>query len=68
MPFVLNYRKLWEGLKAEVTMMPYKTNDPNERIIIQLASEFLQKKMEAAEAAQREEFDKARNLFNNIHY
>lgn len=66
MAFKLNYLKLWESLKSEVSLMPFKTNDPNERMILQLASEFLSKKMEGLENAQREEYEKALNLFNTI--
>lgn len=66
MGFNLNYRKLWEGLKAEAVMIPFKTNDPNERLIMEVASKWLVKKMEQQEEAQREEYEKALNLFNTI--
>ena len=65
MEFNLNYRKLWEGLKAEAAMMPFSQDNANNRIIMQLASEFILKKMEAAENAQREEFTKIKELFNS---
>lgn len=66
MSFNLNYRKLWEGLKAEAAMIPFETNNPNERLIMEVASKWLVKKMEEQEDAQREEFNKARELFNTI--
>lgn len=64
MPFNLNYRKLWEGLRVEAELVPFKTNDPNERLIMEVAAKWLLKKMAEQEAAQREEFEQARKLFN----
>ncbi len=64
MPFKLNYRKLWEGLKAEAAMLPFRTNDPNERLIMEVTAKWLRDKMGQQEAAQRAEVEEAKRLFN----
>ena len=64
MGFNLNYRKLWECLKAEAELLHFKSNDPNERLIMEVASKFILKEMARREAAQREEVEQAKRLFN----
>lgn len=63
MGFVLNYRKLWESLKSEVTLMPFKEANQNERVILRLAAEVIVKKMEELEKAQEAEYKKAMEFF-----
>lgn len=63
MGFNLNYRKLWESLKSEVSLMPFKEANQNERVILRLAAEVIIKKMEELEKAQEAEYKKAMEFF-----
>jgi len=63
MGFVLNYRKLWESLKSEVTLMPFKEANQNERVILRLTAEVIVKKMEELEKAQEAEYKRAMEFF-----
>ena len=68
MPFKMNFAKLWINLKEEICAAPLKEEEANNRMIMEIAAKRTLKIMEDLENKHREEFDKVRNLFNNIHY
>lgn len=68
MNFVTNYKKLWEELKTDASMLVFKEGSQNEKEISKIISDYILKKMQQLEDNQKEEYKKINEFFKAHNY